>query len=162
MQRRNAKIRQCCFSPDSQRLVFATESGGEVWSTATWKIVKKLPHDSGGIQWGSILSFSPDGAVLAVGGANGVVRLLDAQDYHELARLESPAPQSIHDVVFDADGGRLAVCTNGSVNVWNLRSIRAALCEMKLHWAQPPLPPAARTSAPVPPLVIHGGPFGVR
>ncbi len=159
VRKRFAKVTQACFSPDSRRLIAATTAGVEVWETASWKLVQELPWESSGIPWVAI-SFSPDGALLAVSGSDGAVWLLHGGDYHEVARLESPSPQHVHDVVFDSIGSQLAVCANGAINIWDLRAIRESLAEMHLDWSPPPAPRSrVATAAPIQ-IVIDDGELG--
>jgi len=56
------------------------------------------------------LAYSPAGDVLAVGGDDGVIRLLNAHDFHIVGTLDCPARpkgESVWSLAFNSDGARL-------------------------------------------------------
>jgi WD40 repeat protein len=64
------------------------------------------------------LALSPDGRTLATGGDDGVVRLWDAQDLGELARLRGHADR-VHAAAFSPDGSVLATADmRGLIRLW--------------------------------------------
>ena len=97
-------------------------------------------------------AFSPDGHVLALGDAPGVVRLVDPETGTEWARLTAPEDGRLAPVGFTADGARLIVLSDaGGLFLFDLRAIRAELAELGLDWDAPPYPPdAAAKPSPLP------------
>ncbi|WHZ22234.1 MAG: High-affnity carbon uptake protein Hat/HatR [Nitrospira sp.] len=56
------------------------------------------------------LAYSPDGKTIAVGGEDGLIRLLDAETYHETGKLDcgQSAPESVWSLAYNSGGTRLA------------------------------------------------------
>jgi eukaryotic-like serine/threonine-protein kinase len=149
-------IPHVAFSPDSRRLVLSEPNlGGGIYSTSTWKRIGRLPRESTGEQLGAI-AFEPTGSILAVARSDGVIKLLDGHDYHELAQLDSSDRQGVISMAFDGDGSHLAVCINGGVQLWDLGLIRERLAAMKLDWV-PLAPKSPDVSVDAPRLVIDDG-----
>ncbi|MGA7934709.1 MAG: LpqB family beta-propeller domain-containing protein, partial [Kovacikia sp.] len=72
------------FSPDSQRLVTASQESGNdrltnsvrIWNAQTGRQIENLRGDSGQVE---SVQFSPDGSLIATGSADGLVRLWAAE-----------------------------------------------------------------------------------
>ncbi len=136
------------FSPDGCWLL-TINSIPRLWKVDGWEEGPDLHGDplnpSG--------EFSPDGKLLALGDAPGVVRLLETETGRELARLTAPVESRLSPTAFTADGARLIVYSgqDSALYLFDLRAIRAGLVELGLDWAAPAYPAAV---APAPALTI--------
>jgi hypothetical protein len=104
--------------------------------------VKIIPRDRTGDVPGPIC-FSPDGRLVALRlNLNEGFALFDPTTFDQLAEFEA-GPQS--PLCFSPDGSALAVQGDeGLLQVWDLRSVRARLREMKLDFAGPALSPESK------------------
>jgi WD40 repeat protein len=104
---------------DPQGAGIATRRGAtiEIWNVSSGELVEALPALPADI--GSVL-FSPDGASLAVGTVDGVVRLFDTATFEQV--LIVPGHRApIERMAFSADGSMLASQDSGGlVRVWAL------------------------------------------
>ncbi|MBA4062319.1 MAG: hypothetical protein C0501_01170 [Isosphaera sp.] len=137
------------FSPDGRWL--ADRRGGRRWRVADWADGPPAPAGTGGV------GFSPDGRFAAWAG-KGFVVLTDADTGREVARLEDPHQDGLHNLTFSPDGTLLLGATNDSfcVRAWDLRRVRAGLAELGLDWDAPAYPPAppAEPVGPLPARVL--------
>jgi serine/threonine protein kinase/WD40 repeat protein len=143
------------FSPDGKWLVTTSlVEGTHIREVDSWNVRHNLSKErSGG------LAISRDSRLLAVSYENGTVTLIDLVKGKELTRLPSPNPLPIGGMCFSDDGSQLAVsCYNHqTIQLWDLRAIRARLKDMNLNWEQPDYPsPAAVGPAPLRVEVIPG------
>jgi len=118
------------MSPDSTLIAWETDS----WSRE-WKVnLGRENMDAGGIE------FSPDGRLLAVVGAGGIVSLVNADTGDEEQPLmvpddwcppEQPSPncKGLLNVAFSPDGSRVAAAPNfgGPAPVWDVETGRVML-----------------------------------
>jgi serine/threonine protein kinase/WD40 repeat protein/tetratricopeptide (TPR) repeat protein len=124
------------FSPDGQWFI-TNYPTCRLWAVDGWK--ERLGVAGVG------LAFSPDGKLLAVGTAQGTVRLVDPETGKEYARLEDPNQDRAGTITFSPDGTLLVTTSNNdsqAIHVWDLRAIREQLAEMRLDWNLPPYLPA--------------------
>jgi serine/threonine protein kinase/WD40 repeat protein len=134
------------FSPDGKWIV----TGGDechVWEAGTWRLDKVISGEAG---LGDILhaAFSPDGNVLAIAYAAGVVRLVEPHSGRELATLAVPnAARGPIKLCFSPDGSHLAgVVQRLGVQLWDLHLIRRQLADIGLDWDLAPYQPAEAPS----------------
>jgi WD40 repeat protein len=137
------------FSPDGKWLVTTSHvEGTHVREVGTWEVRHRLgkEHPSG-----SGMAISRDSRLLAICFEAGTVTLFDLVKGQELTRLSAPNPLPLGGMCFSDDGSQLAVsCYNHqTIQLWDLRAIRARLKDMNLDWDQPDYPSPAATG-PVP------------
>ena len=126
--------RNCfCFSPDGKRLAFL-RSGGH--PTETFDV---LISDFAAQRGASLymtrtsyrrIKFSPDGALLALTGADGTI-LWDVKTQRVVAVLPSSDGSSRSSVAFSADGELLAIANRDGpkrqVHVWNVEAAKRSV-----------------------------------
>ena len=104
------------------------------WELGSWRLLNEVSCTAAGT-----MAFSPDGSLLAVNSADGLVMLLDPATGETLARLQNPDPRidPFH-LAFSSDGTLLAMA-NGrrGVQVWDLKQVRQTLREIGLDWDWP-------------------------
>ena len=82
----------------------------------------ELLLQTGHAGWVTSVAFSPDGQLLASGGADGTTKLWAVQSREVLRTLSGPTADGIA-VAFSPDGNLLAsTCVDGTVNMWALQS----------------------------------------
>jgi WD40 repeat protein len=101
---------------DERTLVSAGEDGVREWHVPAGSDPDVLRHHRGRAQGNLFpyiytVAFSPDGSLLATGGWDQSVRLVDPATGDLLATVETPR-SSIFDVAFRPDGRRLLACGN--------------------------------------------------
>jgi eukaryotic-like serine/threonine-protein kinase len=102
------------FSPDGKWLVCGTYDQYLFWEVGSWQLRRQSPRK--GI--GANLAFSPDGRVLAIVPAQGLLQLIEPETGRELVTLAPPDPQLITWLRFTPDGTRLVASTeNHAVQV---------------------------------------------
>lgn len=141
------------FSPDGKWLA-AGYPRLRLWEVGTWKENTRIT-DAGGC-------FSPDGRLMVVVEPDRILRLVEVDTGHTLARLEGPEQCAVSGLTFSPDGSRLVVTTNEtpSARVWNLRAIRRGLRDLGLDWQAPSYPEPDQidpTSRPLRPAQVDYG-----
>jgi hypothetical protein len=127
-----------------------------LWAVGTWR---EAPLKIGG----EGECFSPDGGLVVVQDESRIIRLVETETGHPLARLESPDLCDVGYAAFSPDGSRLVITTadGPAVHVWDLRAIRRHLARIGLDWDAPAYSgddPASPTLPPLPPLKVDYGP----
>jgi hypothetical protein len=130
------------FSPDGRWLAVQGTAGCRLVKVGSWEV---RPLD----RWDGSTAFSADGSLVAVGLANGVIRLLDPATWTEVTRLEDPNQGRAGWLNFLPDGTGLVAnfSDGGPLFVWDLRAVRNQLAAMGLDWDQPPYPPVPEREA---------------
>src|SRR5439155_13329279 len=83
------------------------------------------------------LALSPDGRLLATGGADHRVVLRDAMSFETLLGFPMWAGE-LRDLTFDSKGRRLAIVgTDSDVDLWDLAALRDGLTGVGLAWDRP-------------------------
>jgi serine/threonine protein kinase/WD40 repeat protein len=136
------------FTPDSRFLVISQHEEFSFWDVKTRQLVRRVrrdvPHNPGHV------CFSPDGRLMALQMAPGVIHLRDAATDRVVAKLEDPHGDHAWWMSFTLDGTQLVVNAPyaRAIHVWDLRTIRQRLKGMNLEWDWPEFPPAARDDEP--------------
>ena len=82
----------------------------------------ELLVQTGHASWVTSVAFSPDGQLLASGGADGTIKLWAVQSREVLRTLSGPTAEGIA-VAFSPDGKLVAsACADGTVNMWAVQS----------------------------------------
>jgi WD40 repeat protein len=148
------------FSPDSRWLASGSSKGFHVWNTTTWNEEFLLPLQDGTHTEGRVLTFSPDGKLLALLTAPAEVSLLECSTWKKVAVLDAPGDNLIRRLRFSPNGNYLgAGCSASWVEVWNIRELRRSLRDLGLDWGKGTAFPAEKCeSKKVIPLKIRVSP----
>jgi len=122
------------FSPDSKTLATCAALEYCFWDTGTWRARHRAIVRKGSNTPGPIV-FSRDGKLLALAPTRRLIKLLDPQTGAEFASLTPPIAQNMRWLAISQDSGQLAAVTDsGSIQLWDLRALRAELKTLRLDW----------------------------
>jgi serine/threonine protein kinase/WD40 repeat protein len=135
------------FTPDSRLLIISRDEEFSFWDVETLQPVYRLRRDIA--QLPGWVAFSPDGRLMALEMAPGVIALNDVTTGRTVAKLEDPHGDRATSQGFTPEGTQLVVVAAhaGAIHVWDLRSIRKRLKAMNLDWDWPDFAPAPTTSS---------------
>ena len=134
------------FTPDSRELVICQGDGFSFWNVETTQLNRRLPCEIA--LFGNSVAFSPDGSLMALPVAPGVVEIKTVVEARTIARLEDPFGDRCGWIGFTPDNRELVVTAGYGrvVHVWELDLIRQRLAGMGLAGDWPDFPP--RTDSP--------------
>jgi serine/threonine protein kinase/WD40 repeat protein/tetratricopeptide (TPR) repeat protein len=132
------------FTPDSRVLVISRDDEFSFWDVATLQPLRRLARDIP--QFPGHVAFSPEGTLMALEMAPGVMHLKEVASGRTVARLEDPHRDRAGWQGFTPDGTQLVVVAihARAIHVWDLRAIRARLKDMNLDWDWPEFEPAGK------------------
>lgn len=133
------------FSGDGNWLGTGVPTEYQLWKTGTWEPGPIIRRERSGV-WPGNQSFSGDGSLWAISRARQTVNVLRTSSAEELFQIDlRSANDHGQEVIlaFSDDGTQLAVISKlQSLDILNLRSIRAELVRLGLDWDLPAYPPA--------------------
>jgi serine/threonine protein kinase/WD40 repeat protein/Flp pilus assembly protein TadD len=134
------------FSPDNRWLVNGAfqEYAFHEFDGSRWQCRRQQPREKG-TAFAGLVAFTADARVVALTYSGRSIQLLDTRDWRELAIISAPDAVELNWLCFSPDGSRLAAgAADGTIQLWDLRRIRARLREMGLDWDPPaqPMQPA--------------------
>jgi serine/threonine protein kinase/WD40 repeat protein len=143
------------FTPDSRTLIIAGGDEFSFWNVEPVELIRRLPRDVA--LYPSQVAFSPDGRLMALEMAPGVLHLKEVATAHTVAKLEDPHGDWSTWHGFTPDGTRLVVASSytNAVHVWDLRAIRTRLKDMNLDWDWPEFPPAPTGEPAAAPMTVE-------
>jgi WD40 repeat protein len=113
-----AHVRAWAFSPDGKRLAAVDgHHNFKIWDAASGRELagRWLPNA------GSTLAFAPDGSVLALGGDDGAIHLVDPVDLREVASLKGAHHVNLRVVRFSRNSRHLfSGDREGGLTLWDL------------------------------------------
>jgi WD40 repeat protein len=121
--------------------LFTSGAGGLIWDFASGEL--KSRQNAGGrlIQQVNFVNFafSANGALLAEGIGDGIIRIRETATHRELANLQDPDRDDAEILAFSPDGTRLVTVGTGMqvLHVWDLQALARGLKETGLAWDIP-------------------------
>jgi|GEM_PF-1047662 len=126
------------FTPDARALISAGPTEVIVHETGTWRELARwlveVLHEGHG--WAAC---SPEGSLLAVRHAEGVIALHDTATWRPLVHLRQPGPFYLRSggvrMIWTVDSQRLLVLSQGHrVTEWDMKALREELGRLGLNW----------------------------
>jgi serine/threonine protein kinase/WD40 repeat protein len=147
--------RMVYFTPDSRSLILCLHGEFSVHDIQSQQEVRRIRRDVA--QFPGHVGFTPDGAIMALEMAPGIIHLKDTLTDRTIAKLEDPSGDRAAWMSFSPDGTKLMATAPyaDSVHIWDLRLIRQHLAESGLDWDAPPYPLAVPIGNPEPPAKVE-------
>jgi WD40 repeat protein len=130
-------VRAVAFAPDGKRVLsrsIFTGAGCRLWDVKNGKNLLHFPSATNrtGSPGTAGIAFSPDGKLIAVGGQDNTVRLVDARTGKEVRRLIGHGGE-VGPVVFTSDSKRLlSGSEDRTICLWDVQSGKE-LCRLRGH-----------------------------
>jgi WD40 repeat protein len=138
------------FAPDARTLIISDADEFSFWDVETLKLTHRVRRDVA--LYPGHVAFSPDGQLMALEMAPGVIHLKDVLTTRTVAKLEDPGRDRAVWMSFSPDGTKLVVTAHyaRAIHIWDLRLIRTRLKAMGMDWEWPEFPPAPQSELPRP------------
>jgi WD40 repeat protein len=138
------------FTPDSRALVISRGDEFSFHDVETLQPLRRFPRAV--TPYPGHVAFSPDGRLMALEMAPGVLHLQEVASGRTVARLEDPHGDRAAWQGFTPDGTQLVVLAAyaRAIHVWDLRAIRRRLKDMHLDWDWAEFAPAANEKQAAP------------
>jgi len=137
------------FTPDSRTLILSRSEEFTFWDVESFQEVRpSLPCEVA--LYPIPVVFSPDGMLMAMVMAPGIIHLKETATARTVARLEDPHGDRTTWMKFTPDGAQLVAASAYAkeIHIWDLRAIRVRLKEMGLDWDWPEFPQPANPVNP--------------
>ncbi len=123
-------VRSAAFSPDSTRLVTASDDGTtRVWNAADGQLIAELKGHTGDV---NSAAFSPDGTRLVTASRDQTARVWNAADGSLIAELKGHTGD-VNSAAFSPDGTRLVTASDDdTARIWNAAD-GSLIAELKGH-----------------------------
>jgi serine/threonine protein kinase/WD40 repeat protein len=130
------------FTPDSRTLIVSRSLEFRFLDVETLEITRQVRKDLAHLP--GHVAFSPDGHLMAMEMAPGVIHLKEVPTARTLAKLENPEAGRAGWIGFTTAGTEVVVADQNAkaIHVWDLRLIRVRLKAMGLDWDSPEFAPA--------------------
>jgi pre-mRNA-processing factor 19 len=116
-----AAVTGVCVHPSAEFFAAASKDGS--WAVFDLTTGSKLIHDATSEEWTSV-DIHPDGLLIALGSASGVIRIVDIRTGRTSATLQSESSNSaVTSISFSENGYLVASATSSMVEVWDLRKL---------------------------------------
>ena len=136
------------FTPDSRALIISQGDAYTFYDVETLGLLRRMPRDVRHLP--GHVAFSPDGTLMALELAPGVMHLKETESGRTVARLTDPHGDRASWQGFTPDLNRLVVVSQdaSAVHIWELQAIRARLRKMNLDRDWSGAAPLTPTDAP--------------
>jgi serine/threonine protein kinase/WD40 repeat protein len=128
------------FTPDNRELIISRNRDFTFHDLRTLELSRRIEREPG--LYPEPVAYSPDGKLMAMELAAGVIHLKAADTGRTVAKLEDPFGDLATWLGFTPDGTQLIVAATytGAIHRWDLRAIRVRLKSMGLDWDWPEFP----------------------